>query len=165
MSDTTPRLLLLRHADAGDPEAWARPDSERPLSEKGIAQAERMGALLADRGPRPNRIRSSPKVRALETAEIVADALGLPVEVEAWLGDDYDLADVEPLLGPPEEGPDLLVGHDPAMSDLLTEMLGASEGLRKGELAIVTWPADLRPGAAELIEKIRPKPGGPPPSG
>ena len=34
-------LLLLRHADAGVPETWTRPDAERPLSPKGHRQAAR----------------------------------------------------------------------------------------------------------------------------
>ena len=35
------KLLIIRHADAGDPDAWERagkPDLERPLSEKGRKQ-------------------------------------------------------------------------------------------------------------------------------
>ena len=43
-------LHLLRHADAGDPEAWTGPDAARPLSDKGRAQAERLGAFLAEHG-------------------------------------------------------------------------------------------------------------------
>jgi phosphohistidine phosphatase len=157
MSDTSPRLLLLRHADAGDPNAWAGPDAERPLSDKGVDQSERMGALLATRDLRPAHIRSSPKVRAVQTAEIVADALGLSVDVEDWLAGDYDLIDLADRLVPSDGEPDILVGHDPAMSSVLSEMLGRQATLRKGELASLTWAGELRAGAVELIEQVRPK--------
>ena len=45
MADRSARLelYLVRHADAGDPLAWTRPDEERPLSAKGHRQAERIG--------------------------------------------------------------------------------------------------------------------------
>ena len=73
--DTT-QLYLLRHADAGDPEDWTGDDAERPLSPKGEAQAERLATFLHGTRFRVDALISSPKVRALRTAEIVADGLG-----------------------------------------------------------------------------------------
>ena len=78
-------LHLLRHADAGDPEAWRGDDAARPLSPKGEAQAERLGAFLAGAGFRTDAVISSPKVRARRTAEIVADLVrlwGVPTSTE-----------------------------------------------------------------------------------
>ncbi len=71
-------LYLLRHAHAGDPGAWDGPDDRRPLSDKGERQAERLGRFLAGIGFRTDAIITSPKVRAAQTAEIVADLLGVP---------------------------------------------------------------------------------------
>ena len=68
------QVYLLRHADAGDPERWAGDDALRPLSEKGELQAERLGSFLAEIGFQPETIISSPKVRALRTAEVVGAA-------------------------------------------------------------------------------------------
>src|SRR5437868_1064741 len=68
-------LYLLRHADAGDPAAWKGDDAERPLSPKGRKQARRTGRWVAALGRHPDRILTSPKVRALETATIVAASL------------------------------------------------------------------------------------------
>ena len=67
-------LHLLRHAHAGDPERWHGDDAERPLSEKGRRQSERLGRLLAGVDEAPDLFISSPKVRARETAELVAAA-------------------------------------------------------------------------------------------
>ncbi len=64
-------LHLVRHAHAGDPEAWDGPDELRPLSNKGRRQAERLGSFLLRTDIRPDRLISSPKLRALQTAELV----------------------------------------------------------------------------------------------
>ena len=69
---------LLRHAHAGDPERWTEDDSRRPLSEKGRRQAERLGRLLAGLDEAPDLFITSPKVRAAQTAELVADAARRP---------------------------------------------------------------------------------------
>jgi phosphohistidine phosphatase len=62
------QLCFLRHADAGDPEAWTRPDAERPLSDKGKRQADRLARFLESTAFRPDAILSSPKIRAEQTA-------------------------------------------------------------------------------------------------
>jgi phosphohistidine phosphatase SixA len=72
---STTRLYLLRHADAGDPEGWTGPDDARPLSGKGEKQSRRLGKLLASVGFAPSVILTSPKLRAKQTAEVVADEL------------------------------------------------------------------------------------------
>ena len=75
-------LHFLRHADAGDPEAWEGPDEPRPLSDKGEKQADRLGRFLAGVGFKPDAIITSPKLRAAQTAEIVAEHLGLPFAID-----------------------------------------------------------------------------------
>ena len=66
------RVHLLRHAHAGDAFEWIGNDDLRPLTKKGRRQSERLGAFLEAHDVRPDVIVSSPKVRALQTAEIVA---------------------------------------------------------------------------------------------
>src|SRR6266571_8199099 len=80
------QLYLLRHAHAGDPAKWKGDDALRPLSEKGRGQAERLGAFLAAREFKPGAIVTSPRLRALETAEIVGRAIDMAVEVDERLG-------------------------------------------------------------------------------
>ena len=86
-------LHLLRHAHAGDPERWHGDDAERPLSEKGRRQSERLGRLLAGVDEAPDLFITSPKVRARETAELVAAALDVKVVVDKRLGGGLDLVD------------------------------------------------------------------------
>lgn len=70
-------LLLVRHSVPEiDP---ARPATEWRLSEEGRARCERLGAQVGAYGP--ERLLSSPEPKALETAEQIAPALGLAVEI------------------------------------------------------------------------------------
>jgi phosphohistidine phosphatase SixA len=146
------QLLLLRHAHAGDPTKWSGNDDLRPLSDKGRRQAERLGRLLAETGFRPDAILSSPKLRALETAEPVAAALGLKVARENALAGPMDLDTLEDLLaaaGNPSRP--LLVGHDPDFSDLAATLAGLSElPLRKGALVRIDTARPLEAGAGSL---------------
>jgi phosphohistidine phosphatase SixA len=66
-------LWLLRHAEAAD----GTPDDDRPLTERGIAQAEAAGHALAHLGVSIDICLSSPKLRALQTAQLACAPLGL----------------------------------------------------------------------------------------
>ena len=84
-------LHLLRHAHAGDAMKWTGDDDVRPLSEKGIRQSERLGRLLAGFDEAPDLFITSPRLRASQTAEIVAKALDVPVIVDARLAEPLDV--------------------------------------------------------------------------
>ena len=118
---------LLRHADAGDPMAWNGPDSERPLSEKGRKQANRLGDHLAAIGFRADAIITSPKIRAAETAQLVAERIEVIVTEDERLAGSLDLDVIEAILddaGDPDEA--MLVGHDPDFSELLSVLCAAA---------------------------------------
>ncbi|HEX5015783.1 MAG TPA: histidine phosphatase family protein [Candidatus Limnocylindrales bacterium] len=123
---TTTQLCLLRHADAGDPEAWTGPDDARPLSGKGEKQSRRLGRFLAEVGFEPDAIISSPKLRARQTAELVAEALGREVAIDERLAGGLDTVAIEAILfdaGEPVRP--ILVGHDPDFSELAAWTAGA----------------------------------------
>lgn len=152
MTDRAVSLHLLRHADAGDPEKWQGDDAARPLSEKGVRQAERLGRHLATVGFEPDAILSSPNVRALQTAEIVGRALGVSATVDDRLAGSLDPAGVAALLrdaGEPRRP--VIVGHDPDFSELLAELTGAPDlAMKKGALARVDLAEGVRPGSGVL---------------
>lgn len=129
-------LYLLRHADAGDPAAWAGSDDVRPLSGKGEKQAKRLGRFLAEGGFKPDAIISSPRTRARQTAEVVADALGVEIAIDERLAGGVDVVTLEAILfdaGEPQRP--VLVGHDPDFSELTSWIVGAgSIALKKGAL-------------------------------
>ena len=66
------RIYFIRHAEA---QSGGRSDFERELSPKGEKDAMRLGELLRSRCVAPHLIVSSSAVRALTTAQIIADAL------------------------------------------------------------------------------------------
>ncbi len=142
---------LLRHADAGDPMAWNGPDSERPLSEKGRKQANRLGDHLAAIGFRADAIITSPKIRAAETAQLVAERIEVIVTEDERLAGSLDLDVIEAILddaGDPDEA--MLVGHDPDFSELLSVLCAAGVTMRKGALARIEVDRPLQPGGGTL---------------
>ncbi len=71
-------LLLVRHADAGDRHQWEAPDHLRPLSTKGLRQAEALVPALA--GLPVERVLSSPYLRCTQTVEPLAWRRGKALE-------------------------------------------------------------------------------------
>ena len=146
------QLHLLRHAHAGDPGKWAGSDDLRPLSEKGRRQAEELGLLLASAGFAPDAILSSPKLRALDTARLVAAPLGLQVRVADGLAGGLEIDALEAILdssGDPSRP--LLVGHDPDFSTLAAQLVGLPDlPLRKGSLVRIDIDRPLRLGTGVL---------------
>ena len=133
-------LWLLRHAEAAD----GAPDDERPLTEKGMRQADAAGIALARLGVHLDLCLSSPKVRALQTAQRACEPLGVEIRVErALAGEPFDVDELIAGLGDV-----LLVGHDPSFSMLLHDLTGAQARMRKGGLAAVN--------KGELISLLRP---------
>ncbi len=136
-------LWLLRHAEAAD----GAPDDQRPLTERGIHQAEAAGRALARLGENIDICLCSPKLRAVQTAERVCEPLGIEIRVESTLGGEpFDVRELTTGLGNV-----LLVGHDPSFSLLLHDLTGAQArmkkgglaGIAKGELVVLLRPADL----------------------
>jgi phosphohistidine phosphatase len=70
-------LMLIRHAKSSWEDS-SLPDKERPLNERGKHDAPMMGERLAKRGVSADLILSSPAVRALTTAEIIAEKIDFP---------------------------------------------------------------------------------------
>jgi phosphohistidine phosphatase len=114
-------VVLVRHGEAVDSDR----DPARPLSELGRAHAESAAAWLAVAEPRLVEIRHSGKLRALETAQILAKRLGVgPSQLSEVAG----LApgdDVEPVAAELEieQQSVILVGHLPFMGRLASRLL------------------------------------------
>lgn len=81
-------LYLARHAHAGSRRAWEGDQDDRPLSERGLAQAAHLAGLLT--GSPVAAVWSSPAVRCVQTVEGIAEAAGLGVGVELFLGEGSD---------------------------------------------------------------------------
>jgi phosphohistidine phosphatase len=85
------RLYLIRHGvamDRDDPKC--PPDSERPLTPKGIKKSQAAAQGLAAIQVQPDAVLTSPWLRAVQTAEIFCDVIGFSskkiVRVDALKG-------------------------------------------------------------------------------
>jgi phosphohistidine phosphatase len=110
-------LILWRHAEAED----SAPDLARPLTPKGRRQAQAMAQWLKSQFTGPVRILSSPAVRTRQTA----DALGMPYAISEHIAPDASADAMLAASGWPD-GHDLviLVGHNPAISELASRLAG-----------------------------------------
>jgi phosphohistidine phosphatase len=101
---------------------------------------------------------TSPKLRAMETARIATERIGVEMRVEPRLaGEPFDAHELTAGLGDV-----LLVGHDPSFSLTLHDLTGVQArmrkgglaGIEKGELIVLMRPFELEAiaaaGAAEV---------------
>lgn len=73
-------IVLVRHAESVHPTPGGPDEYHRPLAETGLAQAEQLVEELA--ALKPDRIVASPYLRAVQTVQPLAKALGLPVHTD-----------------------------------------------------------------------------------
>jgi len=149
-------LYFMRHGAAVSREEWNREELERPLTAKGRKhtqkQAQRFGREM-----RPDRIYTSPYVRAFQTADIIATVLEIPerVIVDERLGPGFDYEKLSAIVREnPKVGSLLLVSHEPDLSSLVGQITGGARlNFRKGALAEVeiTDPETLLGVLSELI--------------
>lgn len=72
-------LYLIRHGIAVDREAPnCPPDTERPLTPKGIKRSRAAALGLHALDVKPNAVLTSPWLRAVQTAEIFCEVMGYP---------------------------------------------------------------------------------------
>lgn len=137
-------ILLFRHGHAID-ETPGLSDAGRALSGKGRKTTRKVARWLARRGKlRPTDIWTSPLVRAVQTAEIAAEALGLEdeVSVSADLSPGSNADDLMRKLAEHRgTGPLMLVGHEPDLSVVAALLLGerSYSGLKKSGLLAIEW--------------------------
>jgi len=157
------RLLILRHAKS-DWNASFASDVDRPLSERGVEAAGRIGRFVAAEGVVPDVVMSSPAVRARTTAELAIAAGGW--ERELRIQDEFYGGGGAAVLGTlqglsAETGSAIIVGHQPIWSSLVGSLTGGSQ-VRFPTAALAClgfegpW-SDLDWGGAELLWLVTPK--------
>lgn len=150
-------LYLIRHAKAEEKGA-KKPDEERKLTPKGKSTALNKAKKLRKKLKEVSLILTSPYPRALETAEIFAGVLsnkGL-IKQDKALTAKATAADIlEHLQSQKINGPILLIGHEPWMTQLASLLIAKTASCRirlkkTGLIAIdvTRW----EPGGGELWE-------------
>jgi phosphohistidine phosphatase len=150
------RLYFFRHAvahDAGE----GMTDAERPLTKSGIANTERAAQALGALGVKPDVLFSSPLVRARQTADILAPALGVLVEERKEVAPGFSITAVEALLNGLDHGAEVMfVGHEPDFSRTISSLVGGRVVMKKGGLARVDMMS-YQPLLGELVWLLAPK--------
>jgi len=124
-------LIVIRHAKSD----WDQPslaDIDRPLNNRGRQDAPLMGSALKFRGLEPDLIVSSPAKRALETAGLIAEAVGYDGEAIA-VRDGIYMQGTEVLIEAIRSLEDAcsrvyLIGHNPCLTELVARLAGESIG-------------------------------------
>jgi len=125
-------ILLVRHAHAV-PEQRGSDDAMRWLTVEGRAQARQVAQAVRDKGIAPVRFVASPRVRAVQTAELFAQGLGFGGAVETLGSLSYtvpaeraarELAAVEGELA--EGGIVAAFGHMPTIAEIAATLTGGS---------------------------------------
>lgn len=124
------KLLLVRHAKS----SWKNtemPDFDRPLNERGLKNAPRMGKRLKEKGVVPDLLLSSPAVRALTTCQEIAKKLGyaqekIKTDRRIYHASEDQLLEVIKELkdhkGDDEEVV-MIFGHNPGLTDFTNALL------------------------------------------
>jgi phosphohistidine phosphatase len=164
------RLYVVRHGIAVDHADSAGPDGSRPLTGKGRKRFERAARAFAKHEGKLDLILTSPLVRAVQTAEILAAAVAhREVAVLEELDPSFGVASLfEALAGRAGKARSVaLVGHEPQLSSVLTALAhlpaaqAAQLDFKKGaivRLDMTRWPASKTEASAEARWWL--KPGG-----
>ena len=135
-------LILIRHAHALSAwDAHVAKDAQRPLSEQGLQKAAATAKQLATLNVHPQIILTSPLVRAVQTAEIVAQQLAAPVRAEEMLnGFAADDAVADFLLTQLDHKDTVLaVGHNPNITCVCHALCKQVRPFSPGDFAVLKF--------------------------
>jgi phosphohistidine phosphatase len=145
------QIFLMRHGIATEPGEGGYADEERPLTDEGRKRLKEAGRRLATLIEPPSHVLTSPLRRAHETAEITARELGFTRDLETTKllkpnSNPEDL--ILSLAGFDANNTILIVSHQPFVSRLLGEILGAPH-----------LSSDFKKGAVCRIDLVSPSSG------
>lgn len=142
-------LVAIRHAKSD----WSRAvgDRDRPLAPRGRRQAPAIGEWLAGNDIVPDAVLVSPATRAMQTWECVSGAMAarrsspppeaVAVDESVYTFDGSDL--VEALRGvAPDARVVAVVGHNPAMEELVSALTGRLVSMKTSCLALISFDGE-----------------------
>ena len=149
--------ILFRHGIAADREEWEGPDTKRPLTPKGMEKTATAAEGLACLEIQPSHLLSSPLTRAVQTAKIVQEILGLPFEIQVSeeLRPEAPPARLIDILARlPKDASIIVVGHQPHLGYVagLSLFGGPVMGLelKKAGACCIRFDGAVKPGEGVL---------------
>ena len=160
------KIYLLRHGIASPRDPRVHPDDDaRPLTPAGKSRMQAAAAGIKTAGITFNLILSSPLPRALQTARIVEETMTLAptlkiLDALAPGGSPGDVLAAIPAKRAPSSL--LLVGHEPDLSRLASELLssrasGLTLEMKKGSLCRIDTVGAPAPGTGTLVFLLPPR--------
>lgn len=123
-------IYLARHAKSSWSSGFVK-DFDRPLNTRGESDAVKMGEAMQNLSWMPEKILASPAMRVKQTCEAYCEILDYPIDNVDWNPDIYAAYTITllQLLTSLEETTKsvMLIGHNPAMEDLLLHLCGYSK--------------------------------------
>ena len=158
-------LYIMRHGLAVTRgSAGFSDDSKRPLTPEGKQKMREIAEGLMRVNLDLDWIVSSPLVRAVETAEIVSDALGKNVALEfcdALRPGESPEALIAFLAKRPDRKRVLVVGHEPDLSEMAARLIGAGRhaqfAFKKGGCCLITFNEFPPKAPGELVWWLTPR--------
>lgn len=146
------KLFLIRHAIAEDGDD----DDGRPLSRKGTKRFAEVVRVLRALGVRFDLVLHSPKLRAVQTAELLHTLVDGSFEVTPLLAEPPSRALLEACSGDRVA----VVGHEPSLSALLSWLVLGRPSAGRFEMkkgAVACLEGDVGPGAMKLVWLLPPR--------
>ncbi len=143
-------FYVVRHAKAGSRSQWTGDDRQRPLTKKGLKQAEALVEVFAKFDI--SAVYSSPFVRCMQTVEPLAEARKLKVRAESGLAEGHGLVAAYEFFKDPKLDGAVMCTHGDIVWELVRDLIkkGAAPAFHleaddfdKGS----TWVVDVKSGA------------------
>ncbi len=153
------RLCVVRHGKA-EPGSPTGRDQDRPLRERGVRQADYIGLRLEGMDRPPTLVVASPYVRAFDTGERIAGALGARFVTDDRLRVGEAVSGVLALIGEHAGVEGLcLVGHNPQLEHLCGVLLTGPTAppirVRTGEAFVFELDASSPGARGALFDSLR----------
>lgn len=141
------KLFIVRHAAAIERTAEV-PEEQRYLTTKGRDFMRKTARTMLKKGMEPGLILTSPLIRAVQSADILAEAFSyvVPVIVTDELSPGFDLPALQRLFTEfPQVDELVIVGHEPDLSRVVSSLLSIKGGFdfKKGSGFKLTLDAKL----------------------
>lgn len=135
------RIYFLRHGRSLSRALWSGDDRLRPLTRGGVEALEQAAEAWRRLDPPPELIVTSPLVRARQTAEVAAEALGMAGQLieDERLAPGFESAQLVSLIDDhPAVETLMVVGHEPDFSATVAKLIGGGRlQVKKGGLATI----------------------------
>lgn len=160
------QLLIVRHAIAQDRLLYAishHNDDLRPLTPKGCRRMSEIARGLRRLVPHPEILATSPLVRAVQTAKILAEVFDgpPPTQIESLAPGNAPQNIVRWLATQPDRALVIMVGHEPDLSQLVSWLTtGTSSGfasIKKGAACLLEGRSPLEVGSCRLHWLLTPR--------